>query len=96
MSEAGTFHRPRIEAIYDRGMPADGRLAVALGVIAVVIGCCAIGAGAWLAYGTSAAMLSLPGGLPAAESQTVSVYLVACGALTMLLGAISIYKSQEM
>jgi hypothetical protein len=34
--------------------------------------------------------------MPAAEGQTVSLYLVACGALTSLLGAFSIYKAQDM
>ncbi|MBR0670851.1 hypothetical protein [Neoroseomonas soli] len=97
MSDAGSFGRRSVQAIYEKAPTADdGRLAVALGIIAILMGFGAIGAGIWLAYGDAVWMLTLPGGLPATESQTVSVYLVACGALTMILGALSIYKSQDM
>ncbi|MBR0682518.1 hypothetical protein GXW74_18650 [Roseomonas eburnea] len=96
MSDTGTFDRRSIEAIYRRGGTPEGGLAIALGVIAILIGLSAIGAGAWLAYGNVVWLFALPGGLPAAEAQTISVYLVACGALTTLLGALSIYKSQDM
>jgi len=96
MSDTGTFDRRSVEAIYRRGLMPDGRLALALGIIAVLIGLSATAAGAWLAYGNAVWLFTLPGGLPAAEAQTISVYLVACGALTTLLGALSIYKSQDM
>ena len=97
MSDTGTFGRRTVEAAYSRGVSADdGRLAMALGVIAIIIGFGAIAAGIWLAYGNAVGMLALPGGLPATEAQTVSVYLVACGAVTMILGALSVYKSQDM
>lgn len=97
MSDTGTFGRRSIEVVYTKAPPADdGRLSVALGAVAILMGLAAIGAGIWLAYGNAGWMLTLPGGLPATEAQSVSVYLVACGALTMILGALSIYKSQDM
>lgn len=97
MSDTGAFGRRSVEAVYGRGASADdGRLAMALGAIAIIIGFAAIGAGIWLAYGNAVWLLTLPGGLPATEAQTVSVYLVACGAVTMILGALSIYKSQDV
>jgi hypothetical protein len=97
MSDTGLVDRERVREVYgDSNWTLDGRLAVGLGVVALLIGCGAIGTGAWIAYGNSAAMFSLPGGMPPAEGQTVSLYLVACGALTSLLGGFSIYKSQDM
>lgn len=97
MSDTGLVDRQRVREVYgDSNWTLDGRLAVALGVIAILIGFGAIGTGAWIAYGNSAAVFQLPGGMPPAEGQTVSLYLVACGALTALLGGFSIYKSQDM
>jgi formate hydrogenlyase subunit 3/multisubunit Na+/H+ antiporter MnhD subunit len=96
MSDTGVFDRKRIRDAYGAAPSLDGRLAVALGAIAILIGLGAAGAGAWLAYGHTASIMPLPGGLPAAESSMISIYLVACGALTMLVGAFSIYKAQDM
>lgn len=96
MSDTSVFDRRSVQAIYSRAPTSDGPLAIALGIIAVIIGMGAVGAGAWLAYGSPMDLLTLPGGLPATEAHTVSVYLVACGAITMLLGAISLYRAQEM
>jgi hypothetical protein len=97
MSDTGTIDHERVREVYgDSSWSLDGRLAVALGIVAILIGLGAIGTGAWIAYGNSAAVFALPGGMPPAEGQTVSLYLVACGALTTLLGGFSIYKSQDM
>jgi len=97
MSDTGIVDRQRIRDVYgDSSWSLDGRLAVALGIIAMLIGFGAIVTGAWVAYGNSAAVFQLPGGMPPAEGQTISLYLVACGALTTLLGGFSIYKSQDM
>jgi hypothetical protein len=97
MSDTGIVDRQRIREVYgSSNWSPDGRLAVALGTVAILIGLGAIGTGAWIAYGNSAAVFQLPGGMPPAEGQTVSLYLVACGALTSLLGGFSIYKSQDM
>lgn len=97
MSETGIVDRERLKDVYGEAKwSLDGRLAVALGLIAILIGLAAIGVGAWIAYGNSADLFLLPGGMPPAEGQTVSLYLVACGALTSLLGGFSIYKSQDM
>ncbi|CAH0213536.1 hypothetical protein [Roseomonas sp. CECT 9278] len=97
MSDTGIVDRQRVRDVYgDSNWSLDGRLAVALGIIAMLIGLGAIVTGAWIAYGNTATMFHLPGGMPPAEGQTISLYLVACGALTTLLGGFSIYKSQDM
>lgn len=97
MSDTGIIDRQRVRDVYgDPSRSLDGRLAIGLGVVAMLIGLGAIVTGAWIAYGNSAAVFQLPGGMPAAEGQTVSLYLVACGALTTLLGGFSIHKSQDM
>ncbi len=96
MSELGSYDQRRVEQLYGGSEPQNGHLALALGIIAMLIGMTAMGAGAWLAYGNASSLFQLPGGLPAAESHTVSMYLVACGAMTFVLGAFSIYKSHDM
>jgi hypothetical protein len=97
MSDTGLIDRQRVREAYGSSNGSlDGRLAVALGIFAMLIGLGATATGAWIAYGDSATVFLLPGGMPAAEGQTVSLYLVACGALTSLLGAFSIYKAQDM
>lgn len=97
MSDTGIVDRQRVREAYGSSTwSLDGGLAVALGVVAILIGLGAIATGAWVAYGNTETMFQLPGGMPAAEGQTVSLYLVACGALTSLLGGFSIYKSQDM
>jgi hypothetical protein len=97
MSDTGIVDRQRVREAYgNSNWSLDGGLAVALGVVAILIGLGAVATGAWLAYGNVDTMVQLPGGMPAAEGQTISLYLVACGALTSLLGGFSIYKSQDM
>jgi hypothetical protein len=97
MSDTGIVDQRRVRDVYgDTNLSLDGRLAVALGILAMLIGLGAIATGAWVAYGNTSAVFQLPGGMPPAEGQTVSLYLVACGALTSLLGGFSIYKSQDM
>lgn len=97
MSDTGIVDQQRVRDVYgDTNLSLDGRLAVALGILAMLIGLGAIATGAWVAYGNTSAVFQLPGGMPPAEGQTVSLYLVACGALTSLLGGFSIYKSQDM
>lgn len=97
MSDTGIVDHQRIRDVYGDSMwSLDGRLAVVLGILALLIGLGAIGAGAWMAYGDAATVFHLPGGMPPTEGQTISLYLVACGALTSLLGGFSIYRSQDM
>jgi len=52
--------------------------------------------GAYIGFASTVRLIALPAGLPAAEPETVAIFLLACGAITMLLGAISIYKANEM
>lgn len=73
----------------------DSRLATFLGLVGILIGFAAAAAGTWIAYGQAGALVPLPGGLPAAEAQAVSIYLVACGAITAFLGGVSIYRAQR-
>jgi hypothetical protein len=96
MSDTRIIDQDSIRKVYRQDASSDGHLAVAIGIIAILIGICAAGAGIWIAYDQAGALLPLPGGMPAAEAQTISIYLVACGALTFLLGGFSIYKAQDM
>ncbi|CAH0310167.1 hypothetical protein [Roseomonas sp. CECT 9278] len=66
-----------------------------LGIIALLLGLGAAGAGAYIGLATSRLMVALPGGLPALAPETVAMAMVVTGALTMLLGVLSIYRSTE-
>ena len=77
-------------------LSAEGRWAMALGLFALMLGIGAAAAGAYVGFGIAARLVSLPGGLPALEAETVAISMFACGAITMLLGAVSIYKAHEL
>ncbi len=95
MSDTGLMDRQRMQrSIADQPFE-DGRLATLLGLVGILMGFAAAAAGTWIAYGQAGSLVPLPGGLPAAESQVVSIYLVACGAMTAFLGGISIYRAQR-
>jgi hypothetical protein len=97
MSDTGIVDRERVQEVYGTSTwSLDGRLAIALGIVAMLFGFGAIATGTWMAFGNSADVFHLPGGIPLAEGHTVSLYLVASGALTSLLGGFSIFKSQDM
>lgn len=97
MSDTGLIDRERVRDAYGRAAwSAGGGPAVTLGLLGMLIGLGAIGTGIWLAYGDAAVVFHLPGGMPPAEGQTVSLYLIACGALSSLLGGFSLYKAQDM
>ena len=66
-----------------------------LGIIAILMGLGAAGAGAYLGFGTNGLQLALPAGLPAVAPETVAILMFLSGAITMLLGAISIYRADE-
>lgn len=66
-----------------------------LGIIAFLIGLGAAGAGAYIGFGSSTAVVSMPAGLPAAAPETIAICMFLVGAITMLLGAISMYRSHE-
>lgn len=66
-----------------------------LGIIALLLGMGAAGAGAYIGLATSRLLVSLPGGLPAMAPETVALAMFVTGALTMLLGILSIYRSTE-
>ncbi|MBP0466241.1 hypothetical protein J5Y09_20105 [Roseomonas sp. PWR1] len=68
---------------------------MALGVIAMLLGLAAATGGALIGLGQTSRLIPLPGGLPAADPETVAIAMFACGAITMLLGVISVYKAQD-
>ncbi|MEO3475668.1 hypothetical protein AAFN86_27695 [Roseomonas sp. CAU 1739] len=80
----------------NHGLSPEGRWAMALGVVALMIGLGAAAGGAFIGFGATARMVALPAGLPAVEPETVAIFMSACGALTMLLGVISIYKANDI
>jgi len=93
MSDIGFWGNRNDPFARDRGLSSDGRWALALGILAMLIGLAAALGGAYVGLGTSARLVSLPGGLPAAPSETVAILMFTCGAITVLLGAISLYKA---
>lgn len=66
-----------------------------LGIVALLMGLGAAGAGAYVGFTTNGVPVTLPGGLPAAAPETVAIVMLLSGALTMLLGAVSIYRSED-
>ena len=93
MSDIGFWGNRNDPFLRNRGLSSDGRWALGLGILAMLIGLGAAAGGADIGLGTSARLVSLPGGLPAAPSETVAILVFTCGAVTMLLGAISLYKA---
>jgi hypothetical protein len=69
---------------------------MALGMVALMIGIGAAAGGAYVGFGSSARLVALPGGLPAVDPETVALFMFACGGITTLLGAISIYKANDI
>jgi len=51
--------------------------------------------GAYLGLGISTRLIALPGGLPATPSETVAIIVASCGAVTTLLGIISLYRAHD-
>ncbi|MBR0684167.1 hypothetical protein GXW74_27125 [Roseomonas eburnea] len=60
-----------------------------------MIGLGAAGFGAYIGFGSQGMTVSLPAGLPAMEPETVAVLMFVCGAIAMLLGAISIHRAND-
>ncbi len=73
---------------------SQAAMAVALGLVALMAGLGATMAGTWIAYWHGADLVSLAGAGP--EPDLVSLYLVACGTVTTILGGLTIYRSQDM
>jgi hypothetical protein len=95
MSEVG-FRDHRNESLLSHNaMSPEGRWALVLGMFALMMGVGAAAAGAYIGFGTSARLVPLPGGLPSMEAETVAIMMFACGAITMLLGVVSIYRANE-
>jgi hypothetical protein len=68
---------------------------VLLGVLALVIGFLAAMAGAWLGAGEAGMAIALPAGLPALASDAAAPFMAMTGAVTMVLGGVSLYRSDE-
>lgn len=96
MSEHGFRGHHGLPLMTESALSQDGRWTMVLGVVALLFGFGASAAGAYVGFGASGRLITLPAGLPAAEPETVALFMFACGAVTMLLGAISIYKAYEV
>ncbi len=66
-----------------------------LGIIALLIGLSAAGVGAYVGFATNGLPVALPGGLASSNPETVAIMLLISGAITMLLGAVSIFRSDH-
>lgn len=96
MSDIGLRDRRDNPLVQHVALSADGRWAMALGVVALLMGLAALAGGAYFGFATSARLVAMPAGLPAAEAETVGMFLFASGAVTMLLGVVSIYKANDI
>lgn len=96
MSEFGFRGAQNLPLVTHGILTPEGRWAMALGVVALLLGLGSVAGGAYIGFNAAARLVSLPGGLPAAEPETVAIFLFACGAITMLLGVVSIYKAHDM
>lgn len=95
MSDIAFWNQRQHPGVQERGHVSDGRWAIALGLVALIIGFGAMAGGAYLGLGTSTRLISLPGGLPATPSETVAIIVASCGAITTLLGVISLYQAHD-
>jgi hypothetical protein len=66
-----------------------------LGLIALLFGMGAAGAGAALGLSKARMLVELPGGMPAASPETMAIAMLAIGTLTMVLGVMSMYRANE-
>lgn len=97
MSDAGMLdHRGGSEAKFTYGLSTDGRWSVALGVIALALGLCAIGAGVYVGFWMAGVPLGLTGSLADVPTETIAIAMVVTGGLTTTLGGICLQKAQEM
>ena len=78
-----------------RTLMTDGPWAFAFGLLALMLGLGATAGGVYLGLGTSTRMVSLPGGLPEAPSETVAIIMASCGAITMLLGVLGLHRAHD-
>jgi hypothetical protein len=84
----------RFRMLY-RGLLAKGAYAMGLGILAVLIGLGAAGAGAYLGFVANGMPVALPGALAGASPETVAIVMLVSGAITMVLGAVSIVRSDH-
>lgn len=96
MSEIGFRDKRQQLLAQNHLLSPEGRWAIALGLVALLIGLGATAAAAYVGLGPSGRILSLPGGLPSADAGTAAVVMAGCGVVTMLLGAISVYKAYDI
>lgn len=88
--------RPAIPESYSYGLSPEGRAAVALGMIALVLGFGAVAAAAYVGIFTTASVIQLPGGLPTLDPRVVALVMATLGTITTALGGLTLYKSQDM
>ncbi len=62
-----------------------------LGILALLIGLGAAGTGAYIGFATN----GLPGALAGTSPETIAIVMLISGAITMVLGAVSIFRANE-
>ncbi|MBW6398972.1 hypothetical protein KPL78_13995 [Roseomonas sp. HJA6] len=96
MAGAGEAGARTIATLAGRHAVSDATLALVLGLVSLPVGLGATMAGVRIAYWHSATLLNLSGPLGWPEPDWVSLALVIGGSVMTLLGAYSIYRSQDM
>jgi hypothetical protein len=75
------------------GLNRDARLSTLLGWLALLVGLATAAGAAYIGLSASTRLVSLPGGLPPANAETVAIVIFACGAITMMMGVIRIART---
>lgn len=74
----------------------EARVAVALGVISLILGFGAVVVGACVGLIPDMPVVELPGGFSTTDRGLVAMIMSGSGALTTLLGGICLHQAQEM
>lgn len=96
MSDLGFWNQGTTAGSVSRGLSPEGRWAIALGIVALLVGLGAVVGGAYVALRSTGALMVLPGGLPPTTPESVALFMCICGGVTALLGAVSIYKAHDL
>ncbi len=61
----------------------------------MLFGLGAASVGAYVGFVMTGLLVTMPAGLPPVSPETAAMFMFVCGAVTMMLGAMSIYRSEE-
>lgn len=65
-----------------------------LGIVSLLTGLGAASLGVYVGFGVTGIPVAMPAGLPEISAETAAMVMLACGAVSMILGALSICSSE--